>query len=363
MIRILQAVNIMDRAGLETMLMNYYRNINRSEIQFDFLTHRSDIGAYEEEIKKMGGKVYHAPRLYPQNYISYFKYMKNFFEEHSEYQVVHSHIDAMSAFPLYAAMKNNVRVRIAHSHNTKLDKDLKWPIKFGALKCLPKISNYYLACGEMAGKFMFGDRPFDVINNAIDLKKFAFDKLIRRNIREKLNLDDKFVIGHVGRYRYVKNQMFLLDVMQQILIKNPRSHLLLIGKGEDEQKIREKINFLNLNSSVSLLIDRSDVHDLYQAMDVFVMPSLFEGLPLVAVEAQANGLPCVVSDMISREVLLTDNTEMISLRDGVDKWVDTILSVARERNKEAQTQLQLKGYDIKIEAHRLEELYKKLYKG
>lgn len=134
MIRVLQCVNIMDRAGLETMLMNYYRNIDRTEVQFDFLTHRSDKGVYDEEIEKLGGRVYHAPRLYPQNYPLYFRWMRDFFGHHTEYKIVHSHIDTMSYFPLAAAKKAGIPVRIAHSHSSQLDKDIKFPIKFLALK-------------------------------------------------------------------------------------------------------------------------------------------------------------------------------------------------------------------------------------
>ena len=176
MIRILQCVNIMDRAGLENMLMNYYRNIDRTKIQFDFLTHREEKGAYEDEIISMGGKVYHAPRLYPQNYPLYFKWMKNFFTKHPEYKIVHSHIDAMSYFPLLAAKKASVPIRIAHSHSSKLDRDIKLPIKYFALKKLPFVSNGYCACGQKAGKFMFGSRRFSVIHNAIDLQKFSYEE-------------------------------------------------------------------------------------------------------------------------------------------------------------------------------------------
>ena len=149
MIRVLQVVNDMRRAGLETMLMNYYRNIDRNEVQFDFLTHRPYDGAYDEEIDRLGGKIYHAPRLYPQNYPQYFKYMKAFFEEHPEYRIIHSHIDSMSFFPLLAAKKSGVPIRVGHSHNSKLDRDMKYPIKYFALKGMPKVANVYFSCGEL----------------------------------------------------------------------------------------------------------------------------------------------------------------------------------------------------------------------
>lgn len=360
MLRILQSVNIMDRAGLETMLMNYYRKVDRTKIQFDFLTHRPDRGAYDDEIEAMGGRIYHAPRLYPQNYPAYFRYMKQFFIDHPEYSIIHSHIDAMSAFPLLAAKISDIPYRIAHSHTSKLDKDLKLPIKFTALKCIPFLSNIYCACGELAGRFMFPIQDFRLIRNAIDLQRFRYNSELRWRVRAEQCWENKLVIGHVGRFCYIKNQLFLLDIFQETINKKDNCHLVLIGSGEDELKIREKITELGLTEQVSLLLDRADVDALYQAMDIFVMPSLFEGLPVVAVEAQANGLPCIFSDKISKEALLTDNAKMLSLDDGKDVWSEAILSSSWERNPNAIVQLREKGYDIDVEARKLQEWYEYL---
>lgn len=361
MIRILQAVNIMDRAGLETMLMNYYRHIDRDRIQFDFLTHRSTDGAFDEEIRKMGGRVYHAPRLYPNQYAKYFKYMKSFFEEHPEYKIVHSHIDSMSYFPLRAAKDNHVPIRIAHSHSSKLDRDLKLPIKYVALKSIRNVANVNFACGTVAGRFMF-DENFKIIHNAVDLKQFVFNKKIRNEKRKELGLEEKFVIGHVGRYCYIKNQLFLLDVFKAVLERRKNSHLLLIGKGEDQRKIEQKILGLDLQDKVSLLIDRSDVADLYQTMDIFVMPSLFEGLPVVGIEAQASGLPCIVSDRISREVMITNSIKECAIESGVKYWAEKILDCDLSRNANAYQLLAEAGYDIELETPKLEQIYLDLLK-
>ena len=360
MLRILQCVNIMDRAGLETMLMNYYRKIDRTKIQFDFLTHRPDRGAYDDEIEAMGGRVYHAPRLYPQNYPSYYRYMKHFFAEHPEYRIIHSHIDAMSAFPLLAAKIGHIPYRIAHSHNSKLGKDLKLPIKFTALKCIPFLANVYCACGEMAGQFMFPTQEFKIIPNAIDVEKFQYQQELRQRVRSAQGWENKLVIGHVGRFNYVKNQLFLLDAFKYILDSMDNCQLVLIGYGEDEQKIRDKIIALNLTDKVSVLINRSDVDALYQAMDIFVMPSLFEGLPVVSVEAQANGLPCILSDKISREAVLTDNAQMLSLECGPEGWARAIIQADKTRNADAAQQLRKKGYDIQAEAEKLQRWYETL---
>ena len=214
MIRILQCVNDMHRAGLETMLMNYYRNIDRTKIQFDFLPHRPYRSDYDDEIEKMGGKVYYAPRLYPQNYPNYFKWMKNFFKEHPEYKIVHSHIDTMSYLPLLAAKKAGVPIRIAHSHNTSLDRDFKYLLKQYFRLKINSVCTHRLACGEEAGKFLFGNRSFKVIPNAIDAEKFYFNEELRNKKREELGIKSEFVIGHVGRLCYQKTDKFLIEIFK-----------------------------------------------------------------------------------------------------------------------------------------------------
>lgn len=349
MIRILQVVNIMDRAGLETMLMNLYRNIDRSQVQFDFLTHRQEAGAYDEEITALGGHVYHAPRLYPQNYLKYYKFMEKFFAEHNEYKIVHAHIDSMSAFPLYAAKRAGVPCRIAHSHTSRFDKDLKLPIKYTARSWLPHFANIYCACGDKAGEFLFGNRECKIIHNAIDIERFRFHQSVRDEIRNSLELKDKFVIGHVGRFYYVKNQQFLLKIVSEIKKQYQDVILLLIGKGEDEEKLRKAAVEFNIADNVVFLIDRPDVDRLYQAMDVFVMPSLFEGVPVVGIEAQANGLPCLFSDNISDEILLTEAASKMSLNSPIEKWIQKILTLERCDQIDAITKISESGYNIKIE--------------
>lgn len=360
MIRILQVVNIMDRAGIETILMNYYRNIDRSKFQFDFLTHRMEKGVYDDEILNLGGKIYHAPRLYPQNYLDYYNYLTNFFHSHPEYKVVHSHIDTMSAFPLFLAKKNNIPILIAHSHTTKLDVDAKFLIKYTAKTLIPYIANNYFACGDLAGKFLFGKNGFKIIHNAIDLKRFKYDLTKRIKLRKKFGLENSFVIGHVGRYNYIKNQKFLISIFQEVFKKNISAKLLLIGKGEDENLLRKKVSELGLSEKILFLNDRDDVNELYQVMDIFVMPSLFEGVPVVCVEAQANGLPCIISDKISEEILLTDNIKSLSLSDNIEKWADIILSSNFNREDNSMQILRNSGYDIQIEALKLTNLYLEL---
>ena len=358
MIRILQCVNNMHRAGLETMLMNYYRNIDRSRIQFDFLMHRQEKSDYDDEILALGGRIYRAPRLYPQNYPAYFAYMKQFFRDHPEYKIVHSHIDSMSYLPLLAAKRAGVPVRITHSHSASIDKDMRYLMKQGFRFLLPSVATHFFACGEKAGQFLFRGKPYQMIPNAIDAAKFLFDLEIRTQKRAELGLDGTFVVGHVGRFCYPKNHEFLVDIFEKICQKDSNSVLMLVGTGEKEEKIREYVSQKNLSDSVLFMGNRSDVNELYQAMDVFVMPSLFEGVPLVGVEAQFSGLPCVFSSSVTREVFFTDRCKSVDLSRPVEEWAQMVLNQRLEQHRTADTANAL--YDVRNACGILAESYENL---
>lgn len=355
MIRVLQCVNNMHRAGLETMLMNYYRAIDRTKIQFDFLMHRPERSDYDDEIESLGGRIFRAPRLYPQNYPAYFSYMKQFFREHPEYRIVHSHIDAMSYLPLLAAKRAGVPVRIAHSHSSSIDRDLKYPLKQIFRLQIPRVATSYFACGKEAGNFLFRGKPFDVIPNAVETEHFCFCETVRRKERSALALGSEFVIGHVGRFTYPKNHGFLIDIFAAILQKEPDAILLLVGAGEKERAIREKVDTLGISRNVRFLGNRSDVAQLYQAMDVFLLPSRFEGIPLVGVEAQFAGLPCYFSDEVPDEVAFTSNTRFLDLKLSAEAWADEILQCKGLDNRAAG--IEDARYDISRAKNILEAYY------
>lgn len=359
MIRILQCVNNMHRAGLETLLMNYYRSMDRSKIQFDFLTHRPERSDYDDEIESLGGKIYHAPRLYPQNYSAYFAYMRQFFREHPEYRIVHSHIDSMSCLPLLAAKKAGVPVRIAHSHSTAIDLDFKYPLKQCFRYGLRTTANRFMACGQQAGEFLFGSKMFKVLPNAVDEEKFRFDPVCREAKRRELGISDAFVIGHAGRFTYAKNHEFLLRIFESVRKRDPSSVLLLAGTGEKEATIRDLAKALSVDDSVRFLGSRSDMDEVYQAMDVFVMPSRFEGIPVVGVEAQFSGIPCVFSDNVPKEVAFTDLCKFVDLQRGADHWAEIILSCkdyVRAGYEGPDT-----TFDIRYASHILEQYYLEQY--
>ena len=357
MIRVLQCVNNIHRAGLETMLMNYYRAIDREKIQFDFLVHRQERSDYDDEIESLGGRIYRAPKLYPWNYPAYFAYMRNFFREHPEYKIVHSHIDAMSYLPLLAAKRANVPIRIAHSHNTAIDLDFKYPMKQLFRFGIKNVANRYVACGEEAGKFLFGDKAFRLIPNAIDASHFLFDEEVRSIKRKELGIEGRFVVGHVGRMSYQKNHSFLIDIFEELTNRCENSALILIGIGERETEIRQKVNRRNLSDRVLFLGKRSDVKDLYQAMDVFLLPSLFEGLPVVGVEAQFSGFPCIFSDKVPHEVQISEKCQFVELNQSADVWADEVLRLdTSNRGSGKVSDL----YDIRYAHLILEQYYNEL---
>lgn len=356
MIRVLQIVTYMGRGGLETMIMNYYRNIDRNKVQFDFLVHRQEEADYDKEIVALGGKIYHMPMLNPFSK-SYFNALDSFFKEH-KYDIVHCHLDCMSAYPLKIAQKNGVRVRIAHSHNKSQDKNLKYPIKLYSKRLIPKYATHLLSCGKEAGDWMFNGKPYTILNNAIDAQSYRFDKQIREEMREQLGFNQEdFVIGHVGRFNHQKNHNFIIDVFNFVHKKNTAAKLVLVGTGDGQKAIKEKVESLALSDSVLFLGNRTDVNKILQAMDVFLFPSLYEGLPLSIIEAQAAGLPCVISDNVPPECIVTDLIEAASLDDALAKWEIVITSQKSVKRKDTYELIKKSGFDVKSNVLALEKMY------
>ena len=244
-IRILQVVTHMERGGLESMLMNYYRHVDRSKVQFDFLVHRQERAAFDDEIEALGGRIYRLPRLVPWSK-SYLTALDQFFDEPSEYKIVHVHQDCLSSVILKAAAQHNVPVRIAHSHNANQDKNLKYPIKLWYKRAIPKYATCLFACGKDAGDWMFGGAPYQIINNAIDAAAYAYAPTKRADVRQQLGLADELVVGHVGRFNPQKNHPFLLEIFAALLKKEPNAVLLLVGGGDDMPKVQAKAQALGI---------------------------------------------------------------------------------------------------------------------
>ena len=357
MIRVLQIVTQMNRGGLETMIMNYHRNIDRNKVQFDYLVHRKTPGLYDEEILALGGKIYRLHNLNPFS-LQYRREINNFFKNHPEYMIVHSHINCLSAIPLYYAKKNGVKVRVSHSHiSDNQNFSFKNLIKLYYRTRLPLYTTKQFACGQRAGKWLYQSDNFEIIPNAIDAKRFRYNPDLAKKMKKELGVDKEFVIGHVGRFNKQKNHTFIIDVFAEVLKQWPKSKLLLVGEGEEEKSIRDKVNTLGLQNNVEFLGVRTDIDKVMQVMDVFLMPSLFEGLPVTMIEAQASGLPCVISDRISAECIMTEHVSMCSLEDSKEKWANIVISYKDKIRHDSYRKIVDAKYDITENAKYLQEFY------
>lgn len=337
----------MNRGGLETMLMNYYRKIDRSKIQFDFMVHRTEKGHYDNEIVALGGNIYRMPKIRPGNYNLYFKELDQFFISNPDYKVVHSHINENSSFVLRAAKKVAVPCRIAHSHLSDLGFDFKLPFRVYARLVMKDNANSYFACSKKAGEWLFGkenSKTVTVLNNAVNVEEFKYNQEIRNTVRKELDADNKVVLGHIGRFNKQKNHEYLLDIFKVVHEKQPNSLLVLVGEGDLRPKIEKKVRELDLIRHVVFLGVREDIPNLMQGFDLFLFPSLFEGLPVVLVEAQASGLKCVVSASITIEANVTGSVEYIHLNETPEEWARKILSLTYE-HKDTSEILREKGYD------------------
>lgn len=348
-----------DYNGIEAFIMNVYRNIDRSEYQFDFLTTHDAVIACEDEIKMLGGHIYKVEVPMKENFFKHFSSIKKFFKENGKnYCAIHMN----SCFPNYSlplkyAKKYGVNVRIFHSHNSSdmyvsnnKIKELIKKIKYNYERyMIKKRATHLLACSDEAGKYMFNRNKFAVIKNGIVLENFKYDVEIRRKKRKELEINDSTkVLGFVGRLQYQKNPMLLLEILRN-LVKCDKDYLLLIiGVGDKEQEMRAYINKYELDNYVKFLGRRSDVNDLYSAMDIFVLPSIFEGLGIVLIEAQASGLKCVTSENVPLLTKVAENIAYHNIHD-IDSWIEDIKRYQVDSNyrENAYRNVEKGGYDIR----------------
>ena len=354
----------MHRAGVETFLMNYYRNIDRAVLQFDFLCGKQKAGDYDDEIRALGGRIFYRPGLGTLREEDYTAFWRTFVQEHPEIRIVHTHNGAKQWFPLEGAKQGGLPIRIAHAHSTDFVRDEKYLRRLELIRKIPSAANVFFGCSNQAGAFFFGEEQWRkkgiLVRNAIPCQEFSFCPKTRSALRASLGIDHCFVIGHVGRFAEQKNHMRLLEIFRAVCQENPDSLLLLIGSGDLEEKIRKRAAELGISDRVQFCGEQADMPGWYQVMDVFVMPSLFEGLTLSGIEAQAAGLPCVFSDVVSPETKLTDDVSFLSLEAEDSLWRDEILRYRTHCRKDTSAMIRQAGYDICEEAGRLQSMYCKL---
>ncbi len=362
-IRVLQIFTVLNRGGAETNIMNYYRKIDRTKIQFDFIVHRQEIGAYDQEILSLGGKIFRLPPINPFKLKNYKKQLNLFFNNNN-YKIIHGQCCELGFYIYKEAFKRSVPVIIAHGHYTKHIYDLKLPFKLFWKKSMIKYLNTYFSCGQLASISLFGKelaKQAFIMKNAVDSDDFAYNKNIDSEIRTELNAQETINFINVGSFVKSKNHDFAIDVFNEFLKIHSNSKMFFVGKGKLFQVLNEKINKLNLENKIIFLGVRNDVHQILQAMDFFLFPSIDEGLPVSLIEAQAAGLKCFISDGVPIEsILINENVEVISLKKSPKFWAEQIYKSINHKKQDLSKIIIESGYDINLNVKILENKYLEL---
>lgn len=375
---VLHVVGRLDIGGAESRIMDLYRNIDREKVQFHFVQHTSDRCAFEEEVERLGGRVYHVPRFNVKNYFTYKKAWKGLFQAHPEIKVVQGHMTSTAAIYLPIAKKAGVEITIAHARSAGVDPGLKGHLTRFLRRDLYKKCDYRFTCSGMAGESVFGDqnqisRKATFIPNAIDVDKFKFNKEVREEIRYELGIKDKFVIGHVGRFSHMKNHKYMLQILEQCIRMEKKrglseTVLMFLGDGDLKEEIMEQAVAMGISSRVLFMGNKRDVCRYYQAMDYFLLPSLYEGLPGTAVEAQASGLKGIMSDSVTAEAVVTDLIQMRSIKEEPKIWAEEIMRASQKQIEDSCGDEEVRrssyaevvkqaSFDVKEQAKRMQEFY------
>lgn len=370
-VRILHILGNTQLGGAESRIMDLYRHMDRSVVQFDFVVHSKEEGYFNEEIRKLGGRIFRVPRFRVLNYFSYCRAWKKLLQEHrdadgrSEFHMIQGHMTSTAAIYLPIARKCGIETTIAHARSAGVDKGLKGILTRFLRRNLSKKADYLFTCSELAGISVFGKKAVEqgrtrFLPNAIDCQKFAPDPLVREKIRRELGIEKCYVIGHVGRFHYAKNHEYLLRVFAELVKRKTRDYvLLLLGEGSGMEDIRILSRELGIGDKVYFLGNKSNVNDYYQAMDYFVYPSRFEGMPGTIVEAQTAGLRCLMSDTICKEVIATELVATRSIREDPGLWADEIEQHLQYQRSSRVDEMKELGFDVHGQAVLMTDFYTK----
>lgn len=364
MIKVLQVMSsVGNPGGVQSLIWNYYKYFDSKEIQFDFAVFNNEFNGFEKNFLDRGSKIFYIPPKH-ENLRSHIAELDKVIKD-GEYDIVHCHQDFLGFITMFLAWKNKVKVRIIHSHKANLSESIIGRIKrkvFTYLTCC--FSNHLFACGIEAANWTYGKKKYKngsvyILNNAIELSEYRYNQEKREQLRLKIGLDMNKVIGNVARFTYQKNHELLIDIFEELYAQDSSFRLLLVGDGEDYTKIKELVHTKKLDNEVLFVGNRSDIPDLLSVMDVFVLTSRFEGLPVTLVEAQSSGLFCVVSDVITTEINIKDRIEYLPLDCDRSIWCSAINDAAEKERYNDEVDLINAGFSIKDEAQRLCDYYKK----
>lgn len=361
-LHVLHVFGKLNRGGAESRVMDLYRNVDRAKVQFDFMQHTTKVCDFQPEIEQLGGKVYHVPPFRFWNYFSYCKAWKQFIKEHPEIRIVHGHMTSTASIYLPIVHKKGV-FTIAHSRNAGVDKGIKGKLTKFLRRNLKEKCDRCFACSKLAGEAVFGKEAMEqgkvtIIPNAIDAARFTFDPEVRKQKREELHIrQEEFLIGEVGRFDPQKNQKYAVEILAECRKKNFPAKLILIGEGPLMETVRQQVEELKLQEYVIFTGLQKNVVPFYQAMDFFLLPSFYEGLPGVAVEAQASGLRGILSDAITTETAMTSLMEFRSVQEPAEVWADRIMACGHYERQNTLKEMQEAGFDVKNLANRLQDFY------
>lgn len=356
-VRIAQIMGKLCAGGVEAVVFNYYRAIDKSKYQFDFYYDADSTVEPPQDLIEMGARFIKTPPYQKLN--EYLKTLEKYLKDNN-YLIVHSHINTLSVFPLYAAKRAGVHIRIAHNHSVPGGHELKRNIAKNVLKHFSKVNaTNYFACSEKAGRWLFGNKDFNsgkvfVMKNAIDFSQYKRPIQETNNIKHKLNLQNKFVVGHVGRFTFAKNHKFVIEIFNEILKKRSDSVLLLVGDGELHKEIVDQIHSLNLDNHVVMTGKVSDPQKYYAVMDVLILPSVYEGLPMTTIEAQAAGKNILISHAVPEEAVISDGCHFMDESASATDWAERAISVA---DKKIEYDHNKSDYDITNAVQKLEQQY------
>ncbi len=369
-VRVLHVLGGLSLGGAESRIMDLYRCMDRSKVQFDFLVHQDGAERvpefYDKEVEGLGGNIYRLPKFKVYNYAAYKKAIRSFFREHHDFAVVQGHMTSTASIYLPEAAKAGVPVRVAHARSAGVDQGLKGImtkiLRIPLLKC----ADYCFACSGEAGRSVFGKKWIDspkafIIPNAVDVRKFVYQESVRKQIREELGIADGYALGHVGRFHYAKNHEFLLEVFavfhDRMKEKGIRAALLLLGEGPGMEAAVRQASDLGVRQDVFFMGNQKEVWKYYQAMDYFVFPSRFEGLPGTVIEAQAAGLRCMVSDRVTREAGISRLVHYEDIGIPAKDWAGYIMdNMSYQRENMCQV-IEDAGFDVREQAYRMERFY------
>ena len=361
-IRVLHVLGNLNIGGAESRIMDLYRNCDRNVLQFDFAVHTDKHTHYEEEVKTLGGRIYRLPRFRFWNYFAYKKAWKRLFGEHSEFRAVHGHMTSTAAIYLPVAKKAGIPVTVAHARSAGVDSGLKGRLTKLLRRNLKKKSDYCFACSRLAAEAVFGKEAVKagrvtILPKTIQGGLYRFDETKRNEMRRSLCVSDRFVIGHVGRFHPCKNHGFLLEVFAAFRKLHPKTVLLLLGEGGQMDVIKKKAETLGILEDVRFLGNQTGIQDYYQAFDAFVFPSFYEGMPGSVVEAQAAGLPCLVSDRVTKEVVFTELVTFLDIEAPAKEWAEQIEKTGRNPDRDVYDKLITAGFDAADQAVFLQKFY------